>query len=125
MNTSLLQLSRRQMLGALLVGAGSMLSGVRLTAAGETLKRRGEIHLGRGARWPRGLEEAVRFPLVQALLGRRARRFSVGSQIPDGPLAYQSQQPPQPLDDLEQMLVLTAAAGNTGWHHLITRNDRY
>lgn len=113
------------MLGALMVGTGALLSGTRLHAAGERLKHRGRIHLGRGREIPRGLEEAARFPLMQALLGRRARRFSVGTELPDGPLAYKSSLPPLPLDDLEQLLVLTAAAGNTGWHHMIFRNARY
>jgi hypothetical protein len=90
-----------------------------LQAAGERLKHRGRLQLGTLPSVPRGLEEAVRFPLVEALLGRRARRFSVGSELPDGPLAYTSTQPPLPLDELEQMLVLTATTGNTGWHHLI------
>jgi hypothetical protein len=74
---------------------------------------------------PAGLAEALSFPLVEALYGRRARRFSLGGSIPDGPLAYTSRHEPAPLSDLEQMLVLTAAAGNTGWHHLITRHARY
>src|SRR5215213_10202837 len=74
---------------------------------------------------PRGLEVALQFPLVEALWGRRARRFSLGAEIPDGPLAFASRHDPLPLTDLEQMLVLTAAGGNTGWHYLITRHARY
>jgi hypothetical protein len=74
---------------------------------------------------PRGLEVALQFPLVEALYGRRARRFSLGAEIPDGPLAFASRHKPVPLSDLEQMLVLTAAGGNTGWHYLITRHARY
>ena len=65
------------------------------------------------------------FPLIEAIHGRRARRFSLGSEIPDGPLAYKSAHPPLPLTDLEKMLVLTSAAGNTGWHYAITRNATY
>jgi hypothetical protein len=30
-----------------------------------------------------------------------------------------------PLTELEQMMVLTATGGNTGWHYMITRHDRY
>jgi hypothetical protein len=30
-----------------------------------------------------------------------------------------------PLTELEQMLVLTAAGGNTNWHYMITRHERY
>ncbi len=74
---------------------------------------------------PKGLEKAMTFPLIEAIHGRRARRFSLGSEIPDGPLAYKSAHPPLPLTDLEKMLVLTSAAGNTGWHYAITRNATY
>ncbi len=74
---------------------------------------------------PRGLEKAMTFPLIEAIHGRRARRFSLGSEIPDGPLAHKSAHPPLPLADLEKMLVLTSAAGNTGWHYAITRNATY
>lgn len=65
------------------------------------------------------------FPLLEALLGRRARRFFLGASIPDGPLAYTSSHEPMPLSEREQLLLLTAAAGNTGWHFMITRNARY
>jgi hypothetical protein len=74
---------------------------------------------------PKGFEDVLAFPLSAALLGRRARRFSMGSTIPDGPLAYESRHEPLPLSDLEQILVLTAAGGNTGWHYAITRNATY
>ena len=49
----------------------------------------------------------------------------MGAEIPDGPLAYRSEREPLPLTDLEKMLVLTSAAGNTGWHFMITRHARY
>jgi hypothetical protein len=74
---------------------------------------------------PPGLETALNFPLIEALHGRRARRFSAGAVIPDGPLAFESELDPQPLSDLEKMIVLTSAAGNTGWHFAITRNATY
>jgi hypothetical protein len=74
---------------------------------------------------PPGLHTALQFPLIQALHGRRARRFSAGAVIPDGPLAFRSELDPQPLSDLETMMVLTSAAGNTGWHFAITRNATY
>ncbi|MFQ4143493.1 hypothetical protein [Chlorogloeopsis sp. ULAP02] len=75
--------------------------------------------------YPRGLKTALEFPLIEALFGRRARRFSLGASIPDGSLAFTSRHQPFPLSELEQMMVLTAAAGNTGWHHMITRHARY
>src|SRR5215213_2503090 len=74
---------------------------------------------------PRGLQDVLEFPLVEALFGRRARRFSLGASLPDGPLAFTSRHDPLPLTELEQMLVLTAAAGNTGWHYMIMRYAGY
>lgn len=75
--------------------------------------------------FPPGYEDALEFPLIAALFGRRARRFALGDSIPDGPLAYTSRHEPMPLSELERMMVLTAAAGNTGWHYMITRHARY
>lgn len=74
---------------------------------------------------PPGLEETLRFPLIEALLGRRSRRFPLGGRIPDGPLAFTSRSPPVPLSELEQLLLVTAVGGNTGWHYLIARNEHY
>jgi hypothetical protein len=71
------------------------------------------------------LRELASFPLVEALYGRRSRRFALGAEIPDGPLAYRSEHDPVPLDDLERMLVLSAMGGTTGWHYSITRHARY
>ena len=36
----------------------------------------------------RTLRELEDFPLVEALFGRRSRRFARGGEIPDGPLAW-------------------------------------
>lgn len=74
---------------------------------------------------PKGLVDAVNFPLIEAIHGRRSRRFARGAAIPDGPLAYTSEHPPQPLSELEQMLLLTTVAGNTGWSNLIPYNCNY
>jgi hypothetical protein len=71
------------------------------------------------------LRELAAFPLVEALFGRRSRRFALGDEIPDGPLAYRSRHQPVPLDELERMLVLSAIGGTTGWHYSITRHARY
>ncbi len=74
---------------------------------------------------PAGFQDVLSFPLLQALLGRRARRFALGASIPDGPLAHTSRHEPMPLSELERLLVLLAAGGNTGWHHAITRAPHY
>jgi hypothetical protein len=71
------------------------------------------------------LRELSAFPLVEALYGRRSRRFAFGDEIPDGPLAYRSQHEPVPLTELERMLVLSAMGGTSGWHYAITRNAHY
>lgn len=74
---------------------------------------------------PAGLIEASNFSLVDAIRGRRSRRFAKGASIPDGPLAYTSKHPPAPLSELEKMLLLTTVAGNTGWSNLIPHNRNY
>ena len=71
------------------------------------------------------LREFAEFPLVDALFGRRSRRFALGGEIPDGPLAFRSRHEPVPLHQLERMLVLGAMGGTTGWHFSITRHARY
>jgi hypothetical protein len=71
------------------------------------------------------LSELAAFPLLDALYGRRSRRFALGDEIPDGPLAYRSLHEPLPLTELERMLVLSAMGGATGWHYSITRHERY
>ena len=42
------------------------------------------------------LEDLAAFPFVEALYGRRSRRFALGDEIPDGPLAYMSKHDPCP-----------------------------
>src|SRR5687767_8064731 len=117
--------NRRDMIGALMLASGSALAGIEFTEKGVELKDRGRTILDGLSNVPKGLAEAVKFPLIEAIYGRRARRFSKGAEIPDGPVKYKSRHAPQPLSELEQMMVLTAAAGNTGWHHMIYRSARY
>jgi hypothetical protein len=74
---------------------------------------------------PPGFQDMLAFGLVEALLGRRARRFFMGAEIPDGVFAYKSRHRPVPLSELEKLLVVTACGGNTGWHHLIHRAKLY
>ena len=74
---------------------------------------------------PPGLEDTLSFPLIEALLGRRSRRFFMGAEIPDGVLAYKSRHEPVPLTDLEKLLIVAACGGNTSWHHMIYRAQLY
>jgi len=76
-------------------------------------------------KFPPGMGDALSMPLIEALFGRRARRFFLGASIPDGYFAYKSKHDPLPLTELEQMMVLTAAGGNTGWQNLIVRAAKY
>jgi len=74
---------------------------------------------------PRGFGDMISFGLVEALLGRRSRRFFMGAEILDGVLAYRSRHEPMPLSELEKLLVVAACGGNTSWHHMIYRAERY
>ncbi len=74
---------------------------------------------------PTGFEDMQVFSLLEALLGRRSRRFFRGAQIPDGVFAYQSRHQLEPLSEVERLLVVTACGGNTSWHHLIYRAQQY
>jgi hypothetical protein len=71
----------------------------------------------------KALESMTQFPLIQALAGRRSRRFCVGAEIPEGPLAFKSNQKSISLTKMEQMIVLTSMAGSTGWHYTISYNE--
>jgi hypothetical protein len=74
---------------------------------------------------PLGFQDMLSCGLVEALLGRRSRRFFMGAEIPDGVFAFKSRHQPVPLSELEKLLVLSAVGGNTGWQYLIPYNDRY
>ncbi len=71
------------------------------------------------------LAELGRFPLLDAIFGRRSRRFPLGGEIPDGPLTYRSRHPHMPLSELETALILAVMTGTTGWHFAIMRHARY
>ena len=121
----MLETSRRKLLGASMVGAGTVLTGLGARASGAGLKTKGNIMLDNIPDIPKGLIEAADFPLIEAIHGRRSRRFARGASIPDGPLAYTSKHEPAGLSELEQMLLLTTVAGNTGWSNLIPYNRFY
>lgn len=65
---------------------------------------------------PDAIEQLSTFPLLNALFGRRARRFGLGMAIPDGPLAYTSRQEPLTLSDAERTILILAGAGVSGWN---------
>lgn len=59
--------------------------------------------------------ELLRFPLIEAIVGRRSRRFGLGMKIPSGPLAYTSPADPVPLSELERSILIASGTGVTGW----------
>ena len=71
------------------------------------------------------LAELLRFPLMEALYGRRSRRFCMGAEIPDGVFTFKSKHEPMPLSELEQLILLSTMGGVTGWHFAIMRHKKY
>ena len=57
----------------------------------------------------------ARYPLLDAMRGRRSRRFGMGMKIPDGPFAYESRHEPLPLTEAEEAALAFAACGVTGY----------
>jgi|SRR5919109_2752160 hypothetical protein len=82
-----------------------------------------EKSLGISAKLRETLNDLLKFPLIEAIAGRRARRFCLDAEIPDGVLAFKSKHKPMPLRKIEQLLVLSAMGGVTGWHFAIMRHE--
>ncbi len=61
------------------------------------------------------LEHLFRYPLMEAIFGRRSRRFGLGMEIPSGPLAFKSNKEPLPLTELEEAVLIAAGTGVSGW----------
>jgi hypothetical protein len=64
----------------------------------------------------RPMTELLGFPLMEAIFGRRSRRFGLGMEIPSGPLAFKSRSAPYPLSQRERAILVAAATGVSGWH---------
>ncbi len=62
------------------------------------------------------LGDLASFTLLDALFGRRSRRFGLGMTIPDGPLAHRSAYEPEPLSDEERLVLILGAVGISGWN---------
>ena len=71
------------------------------------------------------LNDMLKFPLMEAIAGRRARRFCLGAEIPEGVLVFKSKHPPMPLSEIEKLIVLSTMGGVTGWHFAIMRHAKY
>jgi hypothetical protein len=63
---------------------------------------------------PNPMTDLLDFTLIQAIFGRRSRRFGLGMSIPSGPLAFESSREPLPLTERERMLLVAAATGVSG-----------
>ena len=61
-----------------------------------------------------GVEAAWNFPLFEAMMGRRSRRFGFGMELEHGPFTYKSDKEPFPLSEDQTALLVAAATGVTG-----------
>lgn len=60
------------------------------------------------------MRDASQYPLFEALMERRSRRFAKGMMLDGGPLSYRSRHAPSPLSTDEEALLAFAACGITG-----------
>jgi hypothetical protein len=82
------------------------------------LIRKGQHQVKQETRPPQtdAMSELSQFPLLEAIFGRRSRRFGMGMEIPSGPLAHTSSHEPEPLSELEQSILIAAGTGVSGWN---------
>ena len=122
--TPSLAMTRRKILGCLLLRAGALLTGCRLTSLGKRVSYKGKVLLD-----PHPLLHSRTQGRRPVSPDRGAFREEgpafLGASVADCPFAFTSPHVPVPFSELEQMIVLTAVAGNTGWHFLIPHNPRY
>jgi len=57
---------------------------------------------------------AWNYPLFDAIMGRRSRRFGLGMELKLGPFSYKSNFDPEPLDEIELAMLVAAATATTG-----------
>ncbi len=60
------------------------------------------------------VEAAWNFPLFEAMMGRRSRRFGFGMELEYGPFTYKSEKEPFPISEDETAILVAAATGLTG-----------
>ena len=63
---------------------------------------------------PPQAEAAWDYPLYDAIMGRRSRRFGLGMEMESGPFKYKSDKKPVGLNDLETAMLVAAATATTG-----------
>ena len=64
---------------------------------------------------PAPFAHLAQYPLLDALVHRRSRRFAPGMHLDGGPLTYRSARPPQPLSFEEEAALAFAGSGVTGY----------
>jgi hypothetical protein len=84
-----------------------------------------KTHISTNPKLTETLNDLLKFPLMDAIAGRRSRRFCMGAEIPDGVLAFKSKHKAMPLSEIEQLLILSTMGGATGWHFAIMRHKGY
>lgn len=62
------------------------------------------------------LSHLLDFSLLEAIYGRRSRRFGMGMELASGPLAFNSNAEPASLTELETAILVAAGTGVTGWN---------
>lgn len=60
------------------------------------------------------VDAAWNYPLFEAIMGRRSRRFGLGMELKAGPFSYKSENEPVPLDEVETAMLVAAATATTG-----------
>jgi hypothetical protein len=63
---------------------------------------------------PPQVQAAWEYPLFDAIMGRRSRRFGLGMEMVSGPFKHRSDKAPIGLNDLETALLVAAATATTG-----------
>jgi hypothetical protein len=72
-----------------------------------------DVKLGRPPGIESGLAAAAKYSALDAIFQRRSRRFALGAEL-TGPLAFNSEKPPLPLDPAEEAILVAAGTGVTG-----------
>jgi len=60
------------------------------------------------------VNEAWNYSLLDAIFNRRSRRFGMGMEITEGPTSFKSPNPPVPLSEEEEALLIAAGTGLSG-----------
>jgi len=63
---------------------------------------------------PPGLKQSLEYPLFDAILNRRSRRFGLGMSLQSNAIGFDSPRASIPLDKMEEALLIWAATGLTG-----------